>query len=204
MSKKVNARPYRDTLLAALADPEDASSYLNAAIEDSPEAFRIAVLNVIQTRQVAQVAREAKVTREHLYRSFSAKGNPTLDTLYSVLHALHLRMEFAPASKPEQESRYEIATGYVTNVVVLHSNLSYQQSGAIDFLISPNPVGGGAEKGPIITDFFNKIYAIESKTSIPPYREQSLVNPVLAQTFSRLDQSGSYGLSASFFAGAQC
>ena len=32
-------RPYRELLLERLANPEVAAYYLNAAIEDSPEAF---------------------------------------------------------------------------------------------------------------------------------------------------------------------
>jgi hypothetical protein len=31
--------PYRDALLEALADRDEAAHYLNAAIEDSPEMF---------------------------------------------------------------------------------------------------------------------------------------------------------------------
>jgi probable addiction module antidote protein len=85
-------RPYRQALLEALTDPEEAANYLNVALEDSPEMFRKACLNVIQARQVAKVAKKAGVTRENLYRSFSATGNPTLETLHSVLEALGLHL----------------------------------------------------------------------------------------------------------------
>ena len=85
-------RPYRQALLEALQDPEEAANYLNVALEDSPEMFRKACLNVIQARQVATVAKKSGVTRENLYRSFSATGNPTLETLHSVLQALDLHL----------------------------------------------------------------------------------------------------------------
>ncbi len=85
-------RPYRQALLEALQDPEEAANYLNVALEDSPEMFRKACLNVIQARQVAKVAKKAGVTRENLYRSFSATGNPTLETLHSVLQAVGLSL----------------------------------------------------------------------------------------------------------------
>jgi len=78
--------------LEALQDPEEAANYLNVALEDSPEMFRKACLNVIQARQVAKVAKRAGVTRENLYRSFSATGNPTLETLHSVLQAVGLSL----------------------------------------------------------------------------------------------------------------
>ena len=88
-------RPYRESLLNALADPNEAAHYLNAAIEDSPEMFLKALRNVAQARQMAKVAREAGVTRESLYRATSEAGNPTLETLLSILQAMDLKMEFA-------------------------------------------------------------------------------------------------------------
>ena len=90
MSSKT--RPYRAALLDALQDPDEAANYLNVALKDSPEMFRKACLNVIQARQVASIAKKAGVTRENLYRSFSATGNPTLETLHSVLGALGLHL----------------------------------------------------------------------------------------------------------------
>ena len=39
------SRPYRQTLLEALADPVEASAYLNAALDDSPQAFLKAASN---------------------------------------------------------------------------------------------------------------------------------------------------------------
>jgi probable addiction module antidote protein len=89
-------RPYREALLESLADPVEAAYYLSAAIDDSPEMFRKACLNVIQARRVSTVARTAGVTRESLYRSFSATGNPKLDTLQSVLQALDLKIGIEP------------------------------------------------------------------------------------------------------------
>jgi probable addiction module antidote protein len=83
-------RPYREALLEALADPQEAALYLSVARLDSPEMFRKACLNVIQARrQVAQVAREVGVSRESLYRSLSAEGNPSQETVDSVLEALN-------------------------------------------------------------------------------------------------------------------
>ena len=90
MSSKT--RPYRDALLEALSDPDEAAHYLNAAIEDSPEMFLKALRNVAQSRQMTNVAKRAGVTRESLYRATSLTGNPTLDTLSSVLGALGLKI----------------------------------------------------------------------------------------------------------------
>ena len=93
---------YREALLTSLLDPAEASAYLNAALEDSPEAFLKALKNVAQARTMASVAREAGIQRETLYRAFSEQGNPTFETLSSVLAALGMKLSIAPKeSEPE-------------------------------------------------------------------------------------------------------
>jgi probable addiction module antidote protein len=96
---------YRESLLAALADPTEASAYLNAAIEDSPESFLKALKNVAQARQMAKVAKDAGIQRETLYRSFSEQGNPTFETLSSVLGALGMRLMVATDAKGVSAAR---------------------------------------------------------------------------------------------------
>jgi len=83
---------YRQSLLTALEDRVEASAYLNAALDDSPQAFLKALRNVAQARQMSRVAKDAGVQRETLYRSFSEQGNPTFETLSSVLEALGMRL----------------------------------------------------------------------------------------------------------------
>jgi probable addiction module antidote protein len=87
-------RPYRESLPASLSDPEEAAHYLNAAIEDSPASFLKALRNVAQARQMAKVAKNAGLTRESLYKALSEDGNPTFDTLHSVLGVLGIKMSF--------------------------------------------------------------------------------------------------------------
>ena len=86
---------YRESLLKSLADPNEASAYLNAALEDSPRAFLKALKNVAQARQVSAIAKDAGIQRETLYRSFSELGNPTFETLSSVLGALGMKLSIA-------------------------------------------------------------------------------------------------------------
>jgi len=67
-------------------------------------------LNVAQSRQMAKVAKDAGVQRETLYRSLSEQGNPTLETLSSVLAALGMKISIAPTGSvapeeiPQQKS----------------------------------------------------------------------------------------------------
>jgi probable addiction module antidote protein len=93
-------RTYSQWRLEKLSDPHRAARYLNAAKRDSKEAFLHALKNVIQANQVARIAREAGVSRESVYRSFSAEGNPTFDTLSAVLEALDIEIAFNPAVPP--------------------------------------------------------------------------------------------------------
>ena len=78
--------------LEKLADPINAANYLSAALEDSPGIFLDAVKDVIQAHSVSKIAQKANVTRESIYRSFAATGNPTLETINSVLNALSLKL----------------------------------------------------------------------------------------------------------------
>ena len=87
--------PYRARLLQSLINPDEAVHCLNAAINDSPEMFLKALRNVAQAHQMAKVAKKAGVARENLYRAFSEGGNPTLDTLHSVLAAVGLDIHVA-------------------------------------------------------------------------------------------------------------
>lgn len=81
---------YRARLLEDLLNPSEAANYLNAALQDSPTMFLDALKDVAQAHQVAKVAKQAGVTRENIYRSLSRTGNPTWDTLHSVLTVLGL------------------------------------------------------------------------------------------------------------------
>jgi probable addiction module antidote protein len=78
--------------LGKLSDPQNAANYLNAALEHTPELFLDAVKDVVQARKVSLVAKQAGVSRESIYRTFSATGNPTLDTFTSVLRALDVEI----------------------------------------------------------------------------------------------------------------
>ena len=43
---------------------------------------------------LSQIAREAGMSREGLYKALSADGNPSLATVLKVAHALGLRLHF--------------------------------------------------------------------------------------------------------------
>jgi probable addiction module antidote protein len=95
MPKNLN---YKADLLADLRnDLGYAAEYLSAAYADSQEAFLVALRDVAEAQKgVGRVAELAKVNRENLYRTLSRHGNPTLNTVGSVLDVLGLKVIIVP------------------------------------------------------------------------------------------------------------
>jgi len=88
-------KDYQASLIEALRDPYEAAEYLNAAIEeDDRELFLLALRNVAEARLggMAQLATQAGLNRESLYRMLSGKGNPALSSLDKLLQALGLSL----------------------------------------------------------------------------------------------------------------
>jgi probable addiction module antidote protein len=66
---------------------------LNDAFESGNAAYIADALGVIaRARGMTEVAREAGVTREALYKSLSEDGDPRLTTLLGVARALGVRL----------------------------------------------------------------------------------------------------------------
>lgn len=76
---------------------EDVAAYLEAIIEegdDDPTAITRALGAVARSRNFSEIARQAGMSREGLYKALSAEGNPSLATIIKVSHALGLRLHF--------------------------------------------------------------------------------------------------------------
>lgn len=104
MSKKIKAAVlhHEREVEELRADRELAVEYLKAAMEslDNPDD-RAAGLLALRTVAEAYgglgaVAAEAGISRESLYRTLSAKGNPTLKTLLAVLKAVGMKLSVEP------------------------------------------------------------------------------------------------------------
>lgn len=79
-----------------LNTPADIAAYLDAYLEDgSPEEMLQALKTIARSHGMSALARETGISREALYRAFSDKGNPTLETLLRVMKALGLRLAIA-------------------------------------------------------------------------------------------------------------
>lgn len=72
-----------------LTTPEVQAELLSDALATGDAAYVAQALGVIaRARGMAEVAREAGVTREALYKSLSEDGDPRLTTLLGVMRAL--------------------------------------------------------------------------------------------------------------------
>lgn len=76
-----------------LKTEEDILYYLEAAMEgNDPRHIASALGDVARSQGMSEVARKAGVGRQALYAALSENGNPTLETLTSVLSALGLQL----------------------------------------------------------------------------------------------------------------
>ena len=90
------SRPYKIGLKERLRDPEHVAAYLNAAKKESQQVFMLALRDVAEAYKISKVAAAAGLNRETLYRTLSARGNPTLATFNSILDAIGVEREYRP------------------------------------------------------------------------------------------------------------
>jgi probable addiction module antidote protein len=77
---------------------EDMAAYLEAALEDGdPTLIAAALGDIARAKGMTQVAREAGLGRESLYKALSPAGNPEFATILKVVAALGLKLHAAPA-----------------------------------------------------------------------------------------------------------
>ena len=95
-------KDYQTDLLKRLANSEYAAQYLKAAFDETladgnKSAFLLALKNVVAaTEEIQTVANEANISLQHLSQILSEEGNPTLETLTSVLNAVGITIDFKP------------------------------------------------------------------------------------------------------------
>lgn len=82
-----------------LEDEETISYYITAALEDpNPDVFLSAVRDVARARGMAQLAKDAGLGRESLYKALSPGAKPRYDTMLKLLHALGVKLQASPIS----------------------------------------------------------------------------------------------------------
>jgi probable addiction module antidote protein len=82
-----------------LKSEEDMVAYLEAAFEADDAAVVAAALgDIARAKGMTQVAREAGLGRESLYKALSSDGNPELATVLKVVKALGLSLHARPCA----------------------------------------------------------------------------------------------------------
>ena len=98
VKSKAAAVPRTRTLTYDVAEqlrtPEEMAAYLDAWLEEAPEdvaGITRALGDIARAKGMSQVARDAGLSRESLYRALSEDGNPSFATVLKVARALGVK-----------------------------------------------------------------------------------------------------------------
>ena len=78
-----------------LRTPEEMAAYLDAWLSDAPDdaaGIARALGDIARAKGMSQVARDAGLSRESLYKALSENGNPSFATVLKVAKALGVRL----------------------------------------------------------------------------------------------------------------
>lgn len=95
---RVKTSPY--DVAEHLRTPEEMAAYLDAWLEDAPDdvaGIARALGDIARAKGMSQVAKDAGLSRESLYRALSENGNPSFATVLKVAKALGVRLHAQPA-----------------------------------------------------------------------------------------------------------
>ncbi|HUZ67978.1 MAG TPA: addiction module antidote protein [Beijerinckiaceae bacterium] len=83
-----------------LDNDEIVAEYLSAAVEDAnPDVFLAALGDVAKARGMAQIAKDAGLGRESLYKALSTGAHPRYETVNAVLRALGVKFTIVADSQ---------------------------------------------------------------------------------------------------------
>jgi probable addiction module antidote protein len=82
-----------------LRTPEEMAAYLDAWLEEAPDdaaGIARALGDIARAKGMSQVARDAGLSRESLYKALSESGNPSFATVLKVARAVGLKFHAQP------------------------------------------------------------------------------------------------------------
>ncbi len=92
-SVKTKTVPY--DVAEQLRTPEEMAAYLDAWLAEAPDdisGIARALGDIARAKGMSQVARDAGLSRESLYKALSENGNPSFATVLKVARALGVRL----------------------------------------------------------------------------------------------------------------
>lgn len=93
VEERPETRPY--DVAEQLRNPREMAAYLDAWLEEAPDdvaGIARALGDIARAKGMTDVARDAGLSRESLYRALSENGNPGFSTVLRVVRALGLRL----------------------------------------------------------------------------------------------------------------
>jgi probable addiction module antidote protein len=78
-----------------LETEEDMAAYLE---EDDPQLFAAALGDIARAKGMTEIAREAGLGRESLYKALAPDGNPEFATVLKVMRSLGLKLHAKPGA----------------------------------------------------------------------------------------------------------
>ena len=85
---------------AHLRTPEEMAAYLDAWLEEAPDdaaGVSRGFGGIARAKGMSQVARDAGLSRESLYKALGENGNPSFATILKVVRALGVKFHAEPA-----------------------------------------------------------------------------------------------------------
>jgi probable addiction module antidote protein len=84
-----------------LTSEEEIAGYIGAAINEIDEpggidGLLLALRTVARVRGMAEIARQAGLGRESLYKTLAPGSHPRFETITALLHALNLHLTLVP------------------------------------------------------------------------------------------------------------
>ena len=93
--KRVKTKTSAYDVAEHLRTPEEMAAYLDAWLDEAPDdaaGIARALGDIARAKGMSQVAKDAGLSRESLYRALSAEGNPSFATILKVAKALGVRL----------------------------------------------------------------------------------------------------------------
>ena len=95
------SRKFKDVLIEALKDPEEAKMYFDAILEECKDCSEVevrqlilkALKNITEAQGgINELAAKTHLGRQSLYKTLSPEGNPKLSTFISITNALGISL----------------------------------------------------------------------------------------------------------------
>ena len=99
-AKRVQTSTSKYDVADHLRTPAEMAAYLDAWLTDAPDdaaGIARALGDIARAKGMTQVAKEAGLSRESLYRALSEDGNPSFATILKVARALGVRLHAVSA-----------------------------------------------------------------------------------------------------------